>query len=160
MIRYANLSGARIDYANLSNAALIGADFSRANLYGSSFNGADLSESNLSGVNLSGADLTSSNLSDANLSDANLSGADLSYSNLTGANITGQTLLELLYVIQKHLGELTIQDVNFSSKYLKVQILSDVGGTYNIYKAEFNEPPPVPFKVSIYMRGIVYIYLQ
>ena len=39
-----------------------------------------------------------------------------------------------------------------------MQILSDLGGRVYIDIAESNEPPPVPFKVCINMRGIVVIY--
>ena len=74
-------------YANLSGADLSGADLSEANL-----SGADLSGANLSEANLSGADLFGANLSGANLSGANLRGADLNGANLNGANLRGANL--------------------------------------------------------------------
>jgi hypothetical protein len=64
----------------------------RANLNGAHLRGADLSDANLSGANLSGANLRGADLSDANLSDANLRGADLSDANLRGANLRGADL--------------------------------------------------------------------
>ena len=43
----------------------------------------------------------------------------------------------------------------FISTWTKVQISFDVWGRVYIYLPNSNEPPPVPFKVWIYMRGIV-----
>ncbi len=61
---------------------------SRANLSGAYLSGADLSDANLSGANLSGAYLSGADLSDANLSGAYLSGAYLS-----GANLPDRTFV-------------------------------------------------------------------
>ena len=55
----------------------------RANLYGANLSGANLSEASLYGANLSEADL-----SEANLSGANLCGANLSEASLYGANLS------------------------------------------------------------------------
>jgi hypothetical protein len=62
-------------------------DFRWANL-----SGADLIEANLSQANLSGADLRGANLSQANLSWADLSGADLRGAKLGGTNLKGANL--------------------------------------------------------------------
>ena len=78
----ANLSGASLNYANLSDADLRGTNLSGANLSGASLNYA----------NLSGADLSDTILSDADLSGANLSGADLSSAILTRTNLSGAIL--------------------------------------------------------------------
>ena len=75
--KLADLRGADLSYANLSDA-----DLRRANL-----RRADLRGANLSYANLSDADLRGADLSYANLSDANLRGADLSYANLSDADI-------------------------------------------------------------------------
>ncbi|MFS8914434.1 pentapeptide repeat-containing protein, partial [Synechococcus sp. B60.2] len=80
--RWADLSGADLWRANLSQADLRGANLSRAGL-----SGANLSEANLWLADLSGA-----NLSGANLSQANLRGAKLGGTNLRGANLWGAKL--------------------------------------------------------------------
>ncbi len=61
--------------ANLSGADLRGAYLSDANLRDANLSGADLRGAYLSDANLRGADLRGAYLSDANLRDANLSGA-------------------------------------------------------------------------------------
>ena len=76
------LFGNRGRCANLRGANLREADLSEANL-----RGANLREANLSWAYLSGADLRNANLSEANLSWAELRGADLSEANLRGANL-------------------------------------------------------------------------
>ena len=78
----ADLSGANLRYADLSDANLSGANLSYANL-----RDANLSDANLSYADPGDADLSHANLRDANLSFANLSDADLSYANLRGANL-------------------------------------------------------------------------
>jgi hypothetical protein len=72
--------------ANLYGADLYGADLSDANLYGADLSGADLSYANLIGADLRGADLSRADLRRANLIGANLYGAYLSGANLVGAN--------------------------------------------------------------------------
>ncbi len=79
----ADLRGADLSGANLSDAYLRGADLSGANL-----RGADLSYADLRGANLSDADLRGADLSYANLHGADLRGANLSDANLSGANLT------------------------------------------------------------------------
>ena len=86
-LRCANLSGANLSDADLRCANLSGADLSGADL-----SGADLRYADLSGANLSGANLRYANLSGADLSDANLSGADLRCANLSGANLSDANL--------------------------------------------------------------------
>ena len=93
----ADLSGADLNCADLSNSNLSGADLSGAdlncadlsgaNLSGASLSGADLISANLSGADLSGANLRYANLSGADLRYADLSGADLRYANLSGADL-------------------------------------------------------------------------
>ena len=58
----------------------IRADLKGANLRGAVLWGADLSDADLRGADLRGADLYKSNLSDADLRGADLKGADLDYS--------------------------------------------------------------------------------
>ena len=93
----ANLSDADLRGANLSDADLPGADLSCANLRGADLSGADLSCANLRGANLFGAnlsdaDLPGADLSGANLRDADLPGADLSGANLRDADLSGANL--------------------------------------------------------------------
>ena len=64
----------------------------RANLSGANLRWADLSEANLSEANLSGADLRWASLSGADLRGANLRGADLRWASLSGANLSGADL--------------------------------------------------------------------
>ena len=63
------------------------ADLRGANLFGANLSDADLRGANLSCANLRGADLSGANLSCANLRGADLSGADLSCANLRGASM-------------------------------------------------------------------------
>ena len=72
------------DGAEGSCADLRGANLSDADLSDADLRGADLSDANLSFANLRGA-----NLSDANLRCANLSRADLSDADLRGADLRG-----------------------------------------------------------------------
>ena len=74
--------GAAVMIANLCGANLRGADLSDADLRGAELHGADLSDANLRGADLRGADL-----SDANLRGAYLRGADLRDANLRGASL-------------------------------------------------------------------------
>jgi hypothetical protein len=85
----ANLSGADLRGANLSDANLSGADLSDAHLSRADLLRADLSDAHLSRADLRGANLRGANLSDANLSGANLRGANLSDANLSGADLSG-----------------------------------------------------------------------
>lgn len=66
----------------------------RANL-----SGADLSDADLSDANLSGANLSDANLSDANLSGAYLSDADLRDADLSGAYLRGADLDKTYYQV-------------------------------------------------------------
>ena len=104
----ANLYGANLSGADLSEANLYGANLSEANLYGANLYGADLREANLYGANLSeaslrGADLRLANLYGANLSEANLYGANLREANLYGANLYGANLREANLYGAKHI---------------------------------------------------------
>jgi len=90
----ANLEGADLWKADLSNsnlkgANLEGADLWKANLTGANLTGADLEGADLYGANLEGADLTGANLEGANLRGASLTGANLEGENLTGADLSG-----------------------------------------------------------------------
>ncbi|MCA8251799.1 pentapeptide repeat-containing protein [Burkholderia sp. AU31624] len=96
-LRDANLSGADLRDADLSDAYLRGAYLRGANLSGADLSDADLSDAYLSdadlrGANLSDAYLRGANLSGANLSDADLSDADLSDAYLRGAYLRGANL--------------------------------------------------------------------
>ena len=71
---------------------LSGAKLERANLYGANLSVADLSDADLSGANLVGANLSVADLSRAELDSANLSRADLTGANLSGANLVGANL--------------------------------------------------------------------
>ena len=89
----ANLHGAYLGCANLSNTDLHGADLSGANLSGADLHDTDMRYTNLSSAYLHGADLSGANLSGADISSgADLSNADLSGANLSGADLKGTNL--------------------------------------------------------------------
>lgn len=86
-LRGANLSGAYLSDASLSGADLFGAYLSDATLTDSNLTGAYLIGSNLHDADLSGADLSGADLYGANLTGADLTGADLRGADLTGARL-------------------------------------------------------------------------
>ena len=73
----ADLKGAFLSYADLSNAILSGINLSDADLRFSNLNGAILEESNLSNANLRMAQLEKATIVNSNISEANLSYANL-----------------------------------------------------------------------------------
>jgi uncharacterized protein YjbI with pentapeptide repeats len=81
----ADLSGASLDGAYLTNAKLDGAYLSGANLTNARLDIANLSGADLYYAKLTNASLIGANLTNARLADANLTDADLYYANLTGA---------------------------------------------------------------------------
>jgi uncharacterized protein YjbI with pentapeptide repeats len=83
-LKYANLTGALLHWANLAGANLAGANLAHAQLENS-----DMSNAILAAANLSYATMMHVNLQKANASYANLEQANLWYANLTGANLTG-----------------------------------------------------------------------
>ena len=83
----ANLFGANLRGANLSDA-----DLRCANLFGANLRGANLSDADLRCANLSDADLRCANLRNADLRGANLSDADLRCANLSNADLFGANL--------------------------------------------------------------------
>lgn len=88
----ADLSGARLsdtalDGADLSGARLAGADLARTTLTGADLRGADLTEANLGGADLSGADLSGARLHRTRLDHAALTGSDLERADLTAARL-------------------------------------------------------------------------
>ncbi|MBD2546079.1 MULTISPECIES: pentapeptide repeat-containing protein [Planktothricoides] len=92
----ADLSGALMADANLSEAFLPSAimekiDLSRANLNQANLSNSNLIDANLSSAQLIGADLTYANLSQAKLTGANLVSADFSQAQLGGGRL-GQAI--------------------------------------------------------------------
>ncbi|MFR4199932.1 MAG: pentapeptide repeat-containing protein [Flavonifractor plautii] len=83
----ANLFGANLRGANLSDA-----DLRCANLFGANLRGANLSDADLRCANLSDADLRDADLRCANLSNADLFGANLRGANLSDANLRNADL--------------------------------------------------------------------
>ena len=83
----ANLFGANLRGANLSDA-----DLRCANLFGANLRGANLSDADLRCANLSDADLRCANLRDADLRCANLRDADLRGANLSDADLRNADL--------------------------------------------------------------------
>jgi hypothetical protein len=97
-----DLAGANFDETDLSRAnldcrCLHGASFGEANLTQARFNKSDLSNAQLTeaiavGTGLKGATLRASDLSGADFSEANLTGADLSYITLVQTKFRGATI--------------------------------------------------------------------
>lgn len=90
----ADLTGARLDDANLFGVNLTNANLTGAHLYGVNLSSAYLNDAILTGANLTGAHLvvaflTGANLTGADLVSTDLSGAVLTRANFTGANLTG-----------------------------------------------------------------------
>jgi uncharacterized protein YjbI with pentapeptide repeats len=112
-LRGANLSGAYLSDANLSGANLRDAYLSDANLRDANLSGANLRDAYLSDANLRDAYLR-----DANLSDANLSGAYLSDANLSGANLRDANLRDA------YLSDANLSGANLSGAYLSDANLS------------------------------------
>lgn len=67
-LSYAYLSGANLNYANLSDVDFRGTDLRNANLCNANLSYADLSDANLHGAYLGSADFRSANLNNADLS--------------------------------------------------------------------------------------------
>ena len=75
------------------------ADLRGANLFGANLSDADLRGANLFGANLSDADLRGADLSCADLRGANLFGANLSDANLRGADLSGASMDQMIWDI-------------------------------------------------------------
>jgi uncharacterized protein YjbI with pentapeptide repeats len=93
----ANLSGADLRGAYLSDAIIGAANLADIDLGGAALNdaiigAANLTSADLRGANLSGAIIRAPNLSGADLGGANLSGAFIRAANLGGANLRGANL--------------------------------------------------------------------
>lgn len=90
----ANLGGAHLSKANLTETNFHKADLVGADLSGAILIGANLSESYLKGADLRKADLTRARLSEADLRGANLSFANLTEAYLDDANLSTAHLIE------------------------------------------------------------------
>ena len=88
----ANLYGANLTGANLSEADLYRANLSEATLRGAKLTGSDLSEANLTWSDLDEADLYEASLTGSSLIWSNLNRAILRGANLCGANFSRATL--------------------------------------------------------------------
>ena len=110
----ADLRGADLSYANMSNLNLTGANLKAANLNYTMLQGADLRYADLRYTWLTGADLTGADLRQAGLHVAWLNGANLTGADLTGANLTGANLYD---------ANLTGADLIYA--YLRYAILYD-----------------------------------
>lgn len=100
----ADLTDASLYTADLTNAQLIGADLTNADLTGAVLTSAILFEAKLIGADCRGADFADAYLQRADLTDALLREADFTRADLTSANLRGARYLE----------EATLQDVCYS----------------------------------------------
>jgi uncharacterized protein YjbI with pentapeptide repeats len=143
----ANLSGANLNWADLSgtdlsktdlrNAHLSGANLNWADLSGVEMSGADLSDAHLNyadltgGADLSGADLSDVHLSDAHLNDADIGdgtilfNADLSGADLSGANLTGGAHLNVAILSGADLSGANLSGADLRETYLVETNLRD-----------------------------------
>jgi len=83
---------AKLNHANLAGAPLEGANLTDAFLAGATLEGANLTNANLTHALLYRANLTGADLDHANLTDAWVLGADLTHASLFGANLTSAQL--------------------------------------------------------------------
>ena len=143
-LAFADLTGCRLDSANLGRAMLVGVNFTAASLEVARLSVADLTHANLSGAELTNAKLDNSEMGHANLSDAdlsratligafmceaNLTGADLRHADLTaadlaGANLTGADLTNATFgdtdlcganLTDATLGDIDLDDIRYDS---------------------------------------------
>ena len=94
----ANLAGANLWKANMTDCDLTSINLDEANLWNATLTnsvliGASMRQSNLSSASLMDVDLTGANLAGADLSDADLTGAMLSGVNLVGTKFSTYTKL-------------------------------------------------------------------
>jgi hypothetical protein len=93
-LRQAELSGAKLEFSDLTRADLVGANLQNASAGDAVFTSANLSEVNFSRAVLTQADLQSAVLYKADMSGANLNCADLSKADFKKANLSGAYLME------------------------------------------------------------------
>jgi len=98
----ADLTGAHLSDADLTGAQLAHADLIRADLSGAHLARTDLTSADLSGAHLARTDLTSADLGGARLLDAELARAHLNAANLTSAQLGGADLTGA-YLTSAHL---------------------------------------------------------
>ena len=128
-LRYAELSGVKLQDAdlsdiNLSNANMSGAFLSNIDLSDAWLPKVNMSEAILWGANLSGARLESANLSNARLESANLSGpTQLENANLSGANLEGARLCDA-HLLGADLSDAMLSDIDLSGANLDTANLS------------------------------------
>ena len=84
-IRYIDLNGAKLSYADLRGLNLAGAKFIGAKLTFAELGGANLTDAEFAIADLDHADFTGANLTGAHFASLNLAGAKFTGANLTGA---------------------------------------------------------------------------
>ena len=136
-LRYADLQGADLRYANLRYADLQGAGLRYADLRYADLQGADLRYANLryadlQDANLQGADLRYADLQDAKLQDANLQGADLRYADLQDADLRYAKLQDA------KLQDAKLQDANLQGAGLPVLSILPEGDLIGWKKCQGN----------------------
>jgi uncharacterized protein YjbI with pentapeptide repeats len=92
-LKEVDLSGAKLDFVDLTGADLSGADLNRASLKGIVLSNAVLVGAKLAGTNLTGANLVQADLGLSALNDAMLDGADLTRARLIAAEMTSISLV-------------------------------------------------------------------
>ena len=126
----ANLHGADLYHANLSEVNLHRAKLSGANLFTADLRESDFSEADLHSANLGRTDLSGANLSDADLSDADLHGANLGGAKLSGAHLSRANLRDAnLNGADLHTANLILADLretDFSEANLGYTVLANV----------------------------------
>lgn len=89
----ANLRGANLSKADLTNAKLVYINLSHTDLTNANLTNAKLWNANLEGADLTNAELIGADLWNANLPDASLCKADLTYAKLWKANLRGAKII-------------------------------------------------------------------
>lgn len=135
----ANLSNARLDYANLSDLDLSGVDLRNASLNFAYLQGSNFSEANLNGAYFSRSDLGVTNLSNAELKGAYLAEADLLQAVLCGADMSGTYLyrtrlpradlsnanLSNAIIDETELFEVNLNNTNFKNASMRYAVIGE-----------------------------------
>lgn len=82
-MREANMSEADMSGANMRRADMIGANMREANMRRADMHGADMSYANMCDANMNWADMCRANISNADMRDADISGANIDYVTFT-----------------------------------------------------------------------------
>ena len=151
-----NINGAKVvdgyivtSKANLAGADLRGADLSNLGLQQCNLTGADLTEADLSGSNLTGAVLVNTNFTFANLTSAEFGGNSISFSKFNGAKLTSAGFAQT-EILASEFYQTDLTDTNFFGSVLLSTRSGDIYG----------EPAILPEDVQIIDGEITRVFTQ